>query len=80
MQYVLTEEEYKKLGQMKTIRLQKIVIDELRKALVEVKQYPCQKGYCDDCPIVEIYKIVSKRCPHEFQLQTFCDLNRDFSK
>ena len=54
MQYLLSEEEFEKLGPKSEIRNLNLVIEEYRLEIIRLTGYPCRQGYCDECPVVKI--------------------------
>jgi len=68
MQYILSEEEYRALGPKKLIEKYKNDAKELAKMVAanipkDGHIIPCKKGYCSECPAVDLCPDDNKEWP-----------------
>lgn len=82
MQYLLSEEEFEKLGPKSEIRNLNLVIEEYRLEIIRLTGYPCRQGYCDECPVVKISKgrLEVQSSFSGLPLNMFCQLEKNFSR
>jgi hypothetical protein len=54
MMYALTQEEFQNLVEKKEVEIRDAALESARKLILDISGFnTCQRGYCDDCPLVK---------------------------